>query len=115
MPSTLSKTELAFAIKKVISQYGGMKLTVRQIYYRLVAAQLITNSLSSYQRIVKVLGWARKEGMIGWDAIEDRANNSDAWFPAAAELLNAQAEHIQQAFTEVNEAVDEIDEALGAQ
>ena len=68
----IGKDELIDAMSGIIQQYGGMKLTVRQIYYRLVAAQLIPNSISGYQRIVKALGMARKAGAISYDAIEDR-------------------------------------------
>lgn len=58
--------------QKIISQYGGMKLTVRQIYYRLVAAQLIKNNLYSYQAVGKALGFARLNDIIPFDHIEDR-------------------------------------------
>jgi hypothetical protein len=68
----ISKELLIPAIATIIGQYSGMKLTVRQIYYRLVAAQLIENNVSSYQRIVKVLGYARRQGLISYDSIEDR-------------------------------------------
>lgn len=68
----IGKDELIDAMSGIIQQYGGMKLTVRQIYYRLVAAQLIPNSISGYQRIVKALGMARKAGDISYGAIEDR-------------------------------------------
>lgn len=67
-----TKEELIIAIRGIIKQYGGMKLTVRQIYYRLVSYQHIENSVSSYQRIVKLLGYARKNGLIRYSSIEDR-------------------------------------------
>jgi hypothetical protein len=48
------------------------RLTVRQIYYRLVADCGLENSLKSYKRIVRILSDARKNGIIDYGAIEDR-------------------------------------------
>ena len=50
----------------------GLTLTVRQLYYRLVAANVIPNNKSSYKRIVNLLGLAREAGLIDWNIIEDR-------------------------------------------
>ena len=47
-------------------------MTVRQVYYQLVARQIIENSRSSYQAVSKLLVKARQEGLIAWDWIEDR-------------------------------------------
>jgi hypothetical protein len=57
----------------IIETYRGMSITVRQLYYRLVAADVIPNSIRSYKRIVKIITDARMAGLIDWDAIEDRA------------------------------------------
>jgi hypothetical protein len=40
-------------------------MTIRQVYYRLVADYGYENSLQSYKRIVALLGKARLEGIIG--------------------------------------------------
>ena len=66
------KADIITAAAGIIKQYGGMKLTIRQLYYRLVAAQLIPNNLYSYQGVVKALVEARKDGRINYDDIEDR-------------------------------------------
>ncbi len=47
-------------------------MTVRQVYYGLVARQLIENTRSSYQAISNLLVQARKDGVIPWDWLEDR-------------------------------------------
>src|SRR3990167_10305739 len=47
-------------------------MTVRQVYYQLVSRQVIENNRSSYQGVSKALVWARQEGHIPWDWIEDR-------------------------------------------
>lgn len=53
----------------------GFNLTVRQLYYQLVAADLIENSQRSYKRIVDLTSRARLGGMMDWDAIEDRTRS----------------------------------------
>ena len=47
-------------------------MTVRQVYYRLVATQEIDNTKSRYNAVCNALKDARKEGLIPWDWIEDR-------------------------------------------
>lgn len=66
------KSEMVENVNKIISQYGGMKLTIRQIYYRLVANFGLKNCLSSYQMVVKALVEARKDGRVNYSDIEDR-------------------------------------------
>lgn len=62
----------------IIETYAGMSITVRQLYYRLVAEAAIENSVKSYKRIVKTITDARMAGLIDWDAIEDRARQFKA-------------------------------------
>lgn len=50
----------------------GFVLTVRQLYYQLVARDLIPNNERSYKRITSLANDARLAGLIDWDAIEDR-------------------------------------------
>jgi hypothetical protein len=56
---------------KVIEQYTT-RLTVRQIYYRLVSAHTIENRVSEYQAVVNALTYARLNGVIDYSSIEDR-------------------------------------------
>jgi hypothetical protein len=50
----------------------GYTLTVRQLYYQLVARGLVENTMQSYQQVVIAVLDGRMTGMIDWDAIEDR-------------------------------------------
>ena len=50
----------------------GYKLTLRQLYYQLVAKDVIENSQKSYDRVGKIISRARDAGMIDWKYIEDR-------------------------------------------
>lgn len=56
---------------KVLETYGSDQITLRQLYYRLVSVGL-KNCLQSYKRVVAVLGEARKEGLVPYEAFEDR-------------------------------------------
>jgi len=47
-------------------------LTLRQVYYRLVAANVISNTRSKYNDLSKVIKQMRLDGMLSWVAIEDR-------------------------------------------
>ena len=57
-------------------------LTLRQVYYQLVAALVIENSRSAYQKLSRTLTKARLDGQVPWDALEDRSRdvlNSAGW------------------------------------
>ncbi len=66
-PRTLALIDVA---RQILAEHHPM--TVRQVYYQLVARQLITNKRSQYQAVSKALVAARQEGLISWDWIEDR-------------------------------------------
>lgn len=56
--------------REVLTEHHPM--TVRQVYYRLVATQVIENTKGRYKAVVGALRDARKEGLIPWWWIEDR-------------------------------------------
>lgn len=49
-----------------------MPLTLRQIYYQMVGKGFIENKVSEYGMLSKLLKYARIDGAIDWDCIEDR-------------------------------------------
>ncbi len=51
---------------------AGFDMTVRQVYYQLVAADEIENSEKSYNKIQGLLNDARLAGLVDWDFIVDR-------------------------------------------
>lgn len=61
-------------INGIIDNYlrQGYTLSVRQLYYQLVARDVIPNTEQSYKRIASVINDGRLAGLIDWDAIEDR-------------------------------------------
>lgn len=53
----------------------GLSLTLRQVYYRLVAAGIIPNNERSYKNIGSLINDARLAGLMDWHSIEDRTRN----------------------------------------
>lgn len=53
-------------------QRQGYVLTIRQLYYQLVARDYIANTLKEYKRVAALFNDARLAGEMDWDAIEDR-------------------------------------------
>lgn len=66
--------DLIWTCNSLIRQFQGegYTLSVRQLYYQLVARDVVPNTLQSYKRVADVLNNARMAGMVRWDAIEDR-------------------------------------------
>ena len=61
-------------IGEILEEYSmkGIKVTLRQLYYQLVARDIIPNKVSEYRKLSTLLTDARYNGKIDWDAIEDR-------------------------------------------
>ena len=59
---------------EIIGEYAaqGYRLTLRQLYYQLVARDIIPNSSAWYKRLGEVVSNGRLAGYIDWDAIVDR-------------------------------------------
>lgn len=62
----------------VIQRYEaeGYKLSLRQLYYQLVAANVVENTERSYKRVGELLVNARYAGLASWDMIEDRGRST---------------------------------------
>ena len=61
----------------IITEYSeqGFTLTLRQLYYQMVARAMIPNTAREYKRIVSIITDARLAGLIDWFAIEDRTRS----------------------------------------
>jgi hypothetical protein len=61
-------------INAIVSEYNaaGYSLTLRQVYYQLVARGIIPNNERSYKNIGQLISNGRLAGLIDWYAIEDR-------------------------------------------
>lgn len=95
-----AKAELVEQANAIIKEYraDGFKLTVRQLYYQLVARALIENCASEYVRVKATVKEARLAGMIDWDAIEDRTRSrrNHLFFDDPADRIEAAAYNYQE-------------------
>jgi hypothetical protein len=64
-------------VNGIIEEYTAMgySLTLRQVYYQLVARDVIENKERSYKNLGNLISDARLAGLIDWRAIEDRTRN----------------------------------------
>jgi hypothetical protein len=54
----------------------GLELTVRQLYYQGVSANLFPNSERSYKNLIHAVGEGRMHGLIDWNHLTDRGRNA---------------------------------------
>lgn len=75
-------------------QMQGYVLSVRQLYYQLVARDLIPNTEQSYKRTASIINDGRLAGLIDWDAIEDRNRDIEmrTRWESASSIINACAD-----------------------
>lgn len=64
-------------INQVVDDYHaqGYDLTLRQVYYQMVARDIIPNNQRSYKNLGSLINDGRLAGLIDWNAIEDRTRN----------------------------------------
>lgn len=76
IPTKFAARNLALIARcnTVIEDYKsqGYTLTVRQLYYQMVAKNIVKNNLQSYKHLAGLINDGRYAGLIPWDAIEDR-------------------------------------------
>lgn len=89
-PATLVLIEEADAIVREY-QEQGYDLTLRQLYYQLVARDIIPNRQAEYSRLGGIIKNARLTGLIDWASIVDRTRNvkSNPHWETPREILNA--------------------------
>ena len=73
-----TKKEMLQLVSKHILSKTDDPMTLRQLYYRFVALDLIENKQSQYQYLGEAVKEARLAGDIPWGWIEDRTRGTDA-------------------------------------
>jgi len=68
-----TRTYLDTVIKTIESMRDYWPLTLRQVYYQLVAALVIENHITEYKRLSTLLSEARLSGELSWETMEDRS------------------------------------------
>lgn len=79
-------------------QRQGYMLSVRQLYYQLVARGKVENTERSYKNVAGLINDARLAGLIDWDAIEDRGRDvtmKHRW-ASGSEIVRASADSFHQ-------------------
>lgn len=61
-------------VNSILDEYAaqGYDLSLRQLYYQLVARGMIENSIQSYKRVGGLVSDARLAGLVDWNMISDR-------------------------------------------
>ena len=81
---------------EILEEYAtqGFDLTLRQLYYQVVARYFIPNTQRSYQRLGSIINDARLAGMIDWDHIVDRTRNvkKNSHWDSPADIINVCAD-----------------------
>jgi hypothetical protein len=89
------KIKLVRICDAIVNEYAskGFRLTVRQIYYQLVAKNHVPNNKQSYNNVQSLLNDARLYGYIDWDAIEDRTRDviQRSHWSCGGDILNSAA------------------------
>jgi hypothetical protein len=75
-----SSTERLQLVNGILDEYSadGYDLSLRQLYYQLVARDYIENSQASYKRLGDLLNKARLSGVVDWSMIVDRSRKAEA-------------------------------------
>lgn len=84
---------------EIITEYTaqGYVLTLRQLYYQLVARGLLANKTKEYKRLGAAISDGRLAGYVDWEAIEDRTRNLEtqpAW-RSPADIVRSCAQQFQ--------------------
>lgn len=99
-----SRETLLPAVRAILGKYEGTAVTVRQLYYRLVAAGVLPNSQRSYKNLGAALTEWRRGRKLPISAFEDRTrgmnrldqgwrkDDPDGWLKGWLELAKEKAE-----------------------
>lgn len=92
---SVENCNLIHVINDIVDDYQaeGYTLTTRQVYYQLVARDIIENTLNSYKRIASLINDGKLAGAIDWDALEDRTREfkTRAHWDDPADIIMASA------------------------
>jgi len=79
----------------ILEEYRGQgyRLSLRQLYYQLVARDYIENSVKSYKRVGDMVSNARLAGLLDWGMIEDRGRETvgNPHWETPADILDSAA------------------------
>jgi hypothetical protein len=86
-------------INDILEEYRsqGFDLSLRQLYYQLVARDYIENSVHSYKRLGSLVNNARLAGLVDWSMIVDRSRTSaiDSHWDNPGQIIRTAADSFQ--------------------
>ena len=86
-------------ISQILEEFKqeGIKVTLRQLYYQLVARGIIQNKVDVYNKLSTLLTDARYAGIVDWEAVEDRGRvpHTPNTFEDINDLIKAAAQSYQ--------------------
>lgn len=91
---TAESLKLITQANAIIEEYTAQRfvLTLRQLYYQMVARDILRNTVQNYKRLGSILNDARYAGLVDWAAMEDRtrgARSGSHWDTPAAIIKSA--------------------------
>ena len=77
--NTASRATVA-QVNSILDEYKaqGYDLSLRQLYYQMVARDLLPNEQKQYKRLGDLVNNARLAGLVDWDMIKDRGRTTKA-------------------------------------
>lgn len=88
-----SNAQLLEHAQQKIGEYEnrGIMMTLRQLYYQLVAGGIIPNNIRSYKHLASIITDARYAGLVDWNVIEDNLRKPEMpnTFSGIPAILNA--------------------------
>lgn len=77
LPISKRRMDMIGIVNAVIEHYAkqGLDMTLRQLYYQLVAKDIIENDYREYEKLGDLVRDGRLAGLISWDAIVDRGRS----------------------------------------
>lgn len=82
-------------INEILGEYQaqGFTLSLRQLYYQLVARDYVPNTVQQYKTVGSLVSDARQAGLIDWEMIEDRGRDtvSVSHWDSPADIIEAAA------------------------
>jgi len=95
-PATM---ELIYTAIDIVEEYAeqGFTLSLRQLYYQLVARGILPNKQTEYKRLGRIINDARIAGLIDWLAIVDRSRalRASSHWNSPSEILDGAARQYQ--------------------
>ena len=87
-------------VNQILDQYRGQgyDLSLRQLYYQLVARDYIENSQKSYKRLGSLVNDARLAGLVDWSMIADRGRTtaSNSHWENPGEIIHSAAQSFRR-------------------